>query len=155
MHTTSRPTATDSYAELPSAPLSEMAEVLGHRYLDFLHGLFREMNGAPEEEGALTLSEHISNFHRDLEGLLQLSSRFSRNPIFLQLLTECLEIRDEFSGFLQDFHQLIASARCGSDLEFEKRELLLRNQRLSAKLDLVTQLAERLELIGSPLFEAA
>lgn len=139
----------------PASPLSEVAEVLGHRYLDLLVGVTRELSGETEEAGALTLAERIGGFHRDLEGLLHLSSRFSRHPVVHQLLTECLEVREEFSGFLQDLHQLIETAQSGSHLENEKRDLWQRNQRLSAKLDLVYQLAERLELIGSPVSEAA
>ena len=141
--------------QYPPSPLGEAAEVLGHRYLDLLEGVTRELSGREEEAGALTLTERITGFHRDLEGLLQLSSRFSRHPIVHLLITECLEVREEFSGFLQDLHQMFETAHSGNHLETGKRDLWQRNQRLSAKLDLVFHLAERLDLIGSPVSEAA
>ena len=154
---TSRATFPNTLFELPfrCSPLTEMAEVLGHRYLDLLAGVTREIAGQSEETGSLTLSELNMGFHRDLEGLLQLSARAARHPVVHLLLTECLEVRREFSGFLQSLSNLLASTGSGTSLDEPKRDLWQRNQRLVAKLNLVRQLAERLEITDPPISEAA
>ena len=138
-----------------ASPLGEVAELLGHRYLDILSGVTQELSGKSDEDGAPTLTEHITNFHRDLEGLLQLSARFSRHPVVHQLLIECLEVRDEFSAFLHGLSRLLVQANDDNRLESEKRDLEQRNQRIAAKLGLVFQLAGRLEAINAPVSEAA